>query len=156
MFSHDQNCFICQKHEGNISVPGGVIYEDDFVYVGHVYWEEEETYLGYLMIDTKRHTPGLAELSEKEAQAFGLIVSRVSRALKECEGAEHIYAFVSGNGVPHMHMHLIPRYPNTPKEFWSPTKVATWPGAPLGREKEIEQLCERIKMYLVNEYEYNG
>lgn len=37
MLSHNQNCFICMKHEESISVPGGVIYEDDFVYVGHVY-----------------------------------------------------------------------------------------------------------------------
>lgn len=92
----------------------------------------------YLMIATKRHTPGLVELSEKEAQVFGFTVSRVSQTLKECEGAEHIYAFVSGNGVPYMHRHLIPYYSNTPKEFWSPAKIASWSGAPLQREKEIE------------------
>ncbi|MDM5155172.1 HIT family protein [Bacillus sp. DX1.1] len=148
-------CFICKKHQGDIVVPGGAIYEDDLVYVGHVHWEESETYLGYLMIDVKRHTPGLADLNEEEAQAFGLITSRVSRALKECEGAEHIYAFVSGNGVPHMHMHIIPRYPNTPREYWSPTKVADWEGAPYGGTEAIQNLCKRIQAYLVNEYAYN-
>ncbi|PFN05135.1 MULTISPECIES: HIT family protein [Bacillus cereus group] len=152
---YEENCFICQKHKGNIQVPGGAIYEDDFVYVGHVYWEEEKTYLGYLMIDIKRHTPGLAELTEEEATGFGLIMSRVSRALKECEGAEHIYAFVSGNGANHMHMHLIPRYPNTPQEFWSPAKIASWEGAPHGQAEQIQKLCERIRTYMVNEYAYN-
>ncbi|PEA83045.1 HIT family protein [Bacillus pseudomycoides] len=151
----EERCFICQKHKGEIKVPGGAIYEDDLVYVGHVHWEEDKTYLGYIMIDIKRHTPGLAELTEKEAKAFGLIISRVSRALKECEGAEHIYAFVSGNGVNHMHMHIIPRYPNTPKEFWSPTKVANWEGAPYGQAEQIQKLCERIRTYMVNEYAYN-
>ena len=151
----EESCFICQKHKGDFKVPGGVIFEDDLVYVGHVYWEEEETYLGYVMIDIKRHTPGLAELTEEEAKAFGLITSRVSRALKECEGAEHIYAFVSGNGATHMHMHIIPRYPNTPKEFWSPTKVANWEGAPHGQAEQIQKLCERIQTYMVNEYAYN-
>lgn len=82
----EQNCFICEKHKGNITVPGGAIYEDELVYVGHVHWDSEET------------------------KRFGLISSRVSKALKESEGAEHIYTFVSGNGVPHMHMHIIPRY----------------------------------------------
>lgn len=49
----EQNCFICEKHKGNIIVPGGAIYEDELVYVGHVYWDSEETYLGYVMIDIK-------------------------------------------------------------------------------------------------------
>ncbi|MED3420401.1 HIT family protein, partial [Bacillus thuringiensis] len=87
----EQNCFICEKHKGNIIVPGGAIYEDELVYVGHVYWDSEETYLGYVMIDIKRHVPGLAELTDEEAKALGLITSRVSKALKESEGAEHIY-----------------------------------------------------------------
>ncbi|KFN01195.1 HIT domain protein [Bacillus clarus] len=152
---NEDNCFICQKHKGNIAVPGGAIYEDELVYVGHVRWEEEKTYLGYVMIDIKRHVPGLVELTEEEAKAFGLITSRVSKALKECEDAEHIYTFVSGNGVPHMRMHIIPRYPNTPKEFWSPTKIASWKGAPYGNGEQIEKLCERIRKYMVNEYAYN-
>ncbi len=65
----EQNCFICEKHKGNITVPGGAIYEDELVYVGHVHWDSEET------------------------KRFGLISSRVSKALKESEGAEHIYTF---------------------------------------------------------------
>ena len=32
-----------RKHKGNIIVPGGAIYEDELVYVGHVYWDSEET-----------------------------------------------------------------------------------------------------------------
>ena len=144
----DKNCFICEKHNGNITVPGGAIYEDDLIYVGHVHWEKEETYLGYVMIDIKRHVPGLAELTEDEAKAFGLITSRVSKALKESEGAEHIYTFVSGNGVPHMHMHIIPRYPNTTKEFWSPTEVANWTGAPYGNSNEIKKTMRKnTKVY---------
>lgn len=39
----EQNCFICKKHIGNIIVPGGAIYEDELVYVGHVHWDSEET-----------------------------------------------------------------------------------------------------------------
>ena len=56
MSTNDQvklNCFICEKHKGNIIVPGGAIYEDELVYVGHVHWGSEETYLGYVMIDIK-------------------------------------------------------------------------------------------------------
>ncbi|MGQ0422205.1 hypothetical protein ACT4US_29340, partial [Bacillus sp. HC-Mk] len=61
--------------------------------------------------------------------------------------------FVSGNGVPHMH--IIPRYANTPKEFWSPTEIAKWTGAPYGDAAKIKKLCERIREYMVSEYAYN-
>lgn len=91
----------------------------------------------------------------KKQKRFGLISSRVSKALKESEGAEHIYTFVSGNGVPHMHMHIIPRYANTPKEFWSLTEVEKWNGAPYSDTEKIKKLCERIRKYMVSEYAYN-
>ena len=96
----------------------------------------------------------LAELTDEEAKAFGLITSRVSKALKESEGAEHIYTFVSGNGVPHMHMHIIPRYENTPKEFWSPTEVANGTVRLMVTQKN-QKLCERLRKYMVSEYAYN-
>ena len=67
------------------------------------------------MIDIKRHVSGLAELQDDESAAVGRMLTRVSRALKACIGAEHIYSFVLGDHVPHLHIHLIPRYPNTPR-----------------------------------------
>ena len=139
--------FHLQKHKGNIIVPGGAIYEDELVYVGHVHWDSEETYLGYVMIDIKRHVPGLAELTDEEAKAFGLITSRVSKALKESEGAEHIYTFVSGNGVPHMHMHIIPRYPNTPKEFWSPSEIANGLAHHMVTQRKSKTMRKNTRVY---------
>jgi len=47
-------CYICRKHQGEIAIPGGAIYEDDLLYAGHIKMNEEQpTYLGYLMIETK-------------------------------------------------------------------------------------------------------
>ena len=95
MSTHEQqpaDCYICRKHRGEITIPGGAIYEDDLLYAGHIKIDEQQpTYLGYLMIETKRHTPGLAELTDAEAQAIGLLAARLSRALKASEGAEHVY-----------------------------------------------------------------
>jgi histidine triad (HIT) family protein len=122
----EANCFICRKHRGEIIIPGGAIYEDDIVYAGHLRAGAHPTYLGYLMAEMKRHTPGLAELTNQEAQALGLLVTRLSRALKACEGAEHIYSCVLGHDVPHMHIHVVPRYPGTPREYWG-TRVDEWP-----------------------------
>lgn len=30
-------CFVCQKHRGEIIIPGGAIYEDHLVYAGHAF-----------------------------------------------------------------------------------------------------------------------
>jgi len=144
------DCFICRKHRGEIIIPGGAIYEDDIVYAGHLRTGAHPTYLGYLMAETKRHTPGLAELTDQEAQALGLLVTRLSRALKACEGAEHIYSFVLGPDVPHMHIHVVPRYPGAPREYWG-TRVDEWPDAPHGDAQEIIALCERLRKYLQKE-----
>ena len=40
------------------------------------------------------------------------------------------------------------------KEFWSPTEVAKWNGAPYS-DTEKSKLCERIRKYMVSEYAYN-
>ena len=48
----EQNCFICENIKEMLQFRGA-IYEDELVYVGHVHWDSEETYLGYVMIDIK-------------------------------------------------------------------------------------------------------
>jgi len=145
------DCFICRKHRGEIAIPGGAIYEDALLYTGHVATEEgKAAYLGYIMVETKRHAPGLAELTDVESQAVGLLIARLSRALKDSEKAEHIYAFVIGDGVPHFHMHVIPRYPGAPREYWG-MHVDEWPGAPHGGPQEIGALCTRLRTYLAAE-----
>jgi histidine triad (HIT) family protein len=143
-----KDCFICKKHKGIIQTAGSTIYEDDYVYVGHINHGDNPTYLGHIMIDLKRHTPSLADMTTEEAAAFGITTARVSKALIETEKAKHIYSLVSGDSVPHLHMHIIPRYPNTPKEHWGPTRVYDWEGAPFGTSEEIVAVCERLKHYL--------
>jgi histidine triad (HIT) family protein len=141
-------CFVCRKHRGEIAVPGGPIYEDELAYAGHVFPEgQSSVYLGWLVAEPKRHAAGLADVTDKEAQALGLLVARLSRALKAVAGAEHIYSLVLGHHVPHLHIHVIPRYHGTPEEYWG-MRVDEWPGAPQGGPTEIAGLCERIRAYL--------
>jgi diadenosine tetraphosphate (Ap4A) HIT family hydrolase len=51
---------------------------------------------------------------------------------------------VVGHGAPHLHLHLIPRYPGTPREFWW-TRVDEWPDAPRGDAGAIAALAERVR-----------
>jgi histidine triad (HIT) family protein len=143
------DCFVCRKHRGEIVVPGGAIYEDASVYAGHVQIREEnaDVYLGHLMVEPERHAPGLADLTGTEAQTLGLLVAHLSRAFKTSEGAEHVYAFVLGDHVAYLHIHLVPRYPGTPRAYWG-VRVDEWPNEPRGDSQEMSALCARLRKFL--------
>ena len=146
-------CLVCRKHRAEIAVAGGAIYEDDLIYISHaqLWGGERDHYLGHLFVEPKRHVPELADLTAEEARAIGLYTSRVARALMHTEGVEHVYSFVIGDGVPHVHVHVIGRYPGAPREFWGP-KVDEWPEAPRGDETEIEHVTGRVRAFLHEHY----
>jgi histidine triad (HIT) family protein len=116
-------CSFCASYEDLQYALGGIIYEDDLVSAHHYYQEGEPNYLGHLVLRTKRHVPGLAELTEAEGQAFGLAVTR------------------------HLHLLLTARYPGAPQEFWR-WKIGDWPDAPKGGAKEVIALCDQLRAHL--------
>jgi histidine triad (HIT) family protein len=146
------DCLVCRKHKGKVEIPGGVIYEDDLVFISHaqLWGDEQEHYLGHVLVEVKRHVAELADLSGEEAEAVGLWTTRVARALLSTEAMEHVYSFFIGDGVPHVHIHVIGRYPGAPHEYWG-ARVDEWPDAPKGTVKEIEQVATRVRNFL-NEY----
>lgn len=145
----DPTCFICRKHRGEFRLPGGAIAQDDMVYVGHAQIRpgQADAYLGYLMVEPKRHVPGLDDLRDDEARALGSWMARLSRALVATEGADHVYAFVLGDAVAHVHVHVVARYPGAPAEYRG-TRVDEWPEAPRGGPAEIEAVCARLRDWL--------
>jgi histidine triad (HIT) family protein len=150
------DCFVCRKHRDRGSLmPGGPIAEDDLVLVSHIVAAEvlgragTTAYLGHLFVEPRRHAPGLADLTDAEAHSVGLWSTRASRALREVGGAEHVYAAVIGDGVPHLHVHLLPRYPGTPREYWW-TRVDEWPQARRGGAGDIEAFVGEIRQYFVD------
>jgi len=144
--SEQGSCFVCRKHKGLEHVPGGAVFEDDLVYSGHA-WSVEEgktPYLGGFIVEPKRHLPTWAELTDEEAERIGRVIRDVSRALKDVLNAEHVYVFVIGHHVPHLHVWVVPRYPETPHEYRG-TDVFEWPGRPDGTQAAVVQLCERMR-----------
>jgi histidine triad (HIT) family protein len=143
-----ETCLFCAIQQGAQPPKGGVLYEDDLVYAHHGDFDDGPTYLGHVMVETKRHTPEFADLSEDEARAVGSLITRLSRAIKVCTGAERVYATFYGEVTPHLHVHLTARYPGTPAAYlrWN---VEDWPDAPRGNADEVSALCERLRSALV-------
>lgn len=142
----EPRCFVCDKHRGVVQTPGGCLYEDQLVYASHGAMPEgkSDTYLGTLFVEPKRHAAGLEDLTDLEAQRFGLVVTWLSRALRTSTRAERIYSAVLGHHVPHLHMWLIARYLDTPPEFWG-MRVLEWPQAPRGNARAVEELCTKVR-----------
>jgi histidine triad (HIT) family protein len=146
-------CFVCRKHqERGPLLPGGPVGEDDLAIVSHLApgapgSSGGPVYLGHLLVEPRRHAPGLADLTSAEARTVGWWCTRASRALHEVAGAEHVYAAVIGDRVSHLHIHLLPRYPGTPREYWW-QRVDEWPGARHGTEPEITVLVQNLHTFL--------
>ncbi len=141
------DCLFCQIQSGLKPVVGGTIYEDELVYASHWSNDEMPEYLGHLVVQTKKHAPTFADLTDCEARSVGLLVTRLSRALKACAGAERSYVVFFGEVVPHLHVLITVRYPDTPPEFWR-SNIYAWPDAPKGGSQEILALCDRLRAYL--------
>jgi diadenosine tetraphosphate (Ap4A) HIT family hydrolase len=63
---------------------------------------------GFAHLVPKRHVPYITDLDGAEARTLGLVLAFVSHALKLATGAELVYVYIFGGGVPHLHLHLAP------------------------------------------------
>ena len=145
MASPVADCFICEKHRLGDEAEGGVLFEDGLLYVGHVHAIAGPTaYRGQIVVEPKRHVRGLGELNDVEAEAVGRTISRMARLLHDAVGAEHVYMWVIGDEVPHLHVQLVPRFPNTPREYWGP-RLLRWPHAPRVDPMEMRTLISTLR-----------
>lgn len=67
----------------------------------------------HILVVTRKHIPSVAELAESEASLIGRMVSVANGLAKRAGIAEKGYRLVincgteGGQGVPHLHMHLL-------------------------------------------------
>jgi histidine triad (HIT) family protein len=134
-------CYICDKHQTG----DGVVAADDLMVLGHVLPDLSDgpVYLGHLVVEPRRHVPGLADLTPDEAAALGRWAASAAKALE----AEHVYSSIVGHRIDHLHLHLVPRYPGTPRDYWWP-RLDEWPDAPRGGNAEVTQVVAQIRARL--------
>ena len=79
------------------------------------------------MVFRGRHAASLAELSTDELAAYWNDVQDVGRAIERVFNPCHVNYMLLGNIVPHLHVHVVPRYlddvaPERPLP-WEPFEV---------------------------------
>ncbi|MBC7222086.1 HIT family protein [Candidatus Bipolaricaulota bacterium] len=105
------NCPFCRIAQGQLFAH--LLYEDDRVLA---FLDAEPMVPGHTLVVPKAHVERFTELPEEEASRIFAVAVRVGRALQEALGAPGFTVGlndgrVAGQGVPHVHLHLIPRFP---------------------------------------------
>ena len=108
-------CLACDLVSGARSAPGGVILrEGGFALHGVT---DPTPLRGWLVLTSERHARGWYDLDPAELAALGPLAARVMAAQRAALGAEHVYAFAIGDVVRHFHLHLVPRFADTPERL---------------------------------------
>jgi diadenosine tetraphosphate (Ap4A) HIT family hydrolase len=98
---------------------------------------------GWVVLTSERHARALYDLDEEAARELGPFAARVMRAQREVLGAEHAYAFAIGDVLRHFHLHLVPRYRDTPPHLRGRGAFDAGPGD--GRpEAELEAAARAL------------
>jgi diadenosine tetraphosphate (Ap4A) HIT family hydrolase len=101
----ETNCVLCRGPAGDPELGRVQVWEDRLWRLTTVTQGE---LLGFSYLEPKRHVPHITDLDGEEARTVGPVLAKVTRALKEATGAELVYVYVFGGGIPHLHVHLGP------------------------------------------------
>jgi histidine triad (HIT) family protein len=132
------DCVFCKIAKGEIS--------------DYVFWEDDEFVafldinpyiLGHVMVIPKEHSRWVWDIKENKYIKYMLAVKKVAEILKKAFNTDCIQEVIAGMGVPHSHIHLLPRtendgFPEIPKQSLNPKPS----------EKQMNEIFEKIKSNL--------
>jgi len=98
-------CVICRGPEGDPELGRVQVWEDR---LWRLTTALEGEVAGFSYLEPKRHVPHITDLDGEEARTLGDVLARTSAAIRNAAGAELVYAYVFGGGIPHLHIHLAP------------------------------------------------
>jgi diadenosine tetraphosphate (Ap4A) HIT family hydrolase len=101
-------CVICRQ-----GAPNDILAELETSWVTV---NEDAPMRGDACLVLRRHAVELHDLGEAEGAAFMRDIRRLSAAVQEVTGAVKLNYAVTGNTIPHVHMHFYPRYRGDPLE----------------------------------------
>jgi diadenosine tetraphosphate (Ap4A) HIT family hydrolase len=142
----DESCDICRKHGSRDSLRGQLVARTEGFWVYHAPpGDDGLAPLGYIYIESDRHVPYLADLTDNESATLGRIRSRLAAALREAFDPEFVFAAVIGRGVAHFHEHVFVRHRGTaPEVTWDASDEA----APRADERRVTDLVDRLRAAL--------
>jgi diadenosine tetraphosphate (Ap4A) HIT family hydrolase len=71
---------------------------------------------GWIFVATRRHVDGAGDMTDEEAEGFGVLVRRLTQLLESTAGAERVYLGAAGEHARHWHAVLASRTADLPAE----------------------------------------
>lgn len=134
-------CIYCRIASGEL--PASVVYEDD---IAMAFLEIQPINPGHVLIIPKKHVSSFTDLSAEEASHLMKVAQMIDKAFRwsdiKCEGVNVLLADgrVAGQDVPHIHLHVFPRFQGDGIEL----KIDHNSRRPPGRE-ELMQNANKLK-----------
>lgn len=115
-----------------------------------LYLKRDQRFRGYcVLIFDPRHATDLTQLSPDEYEAFMLDLRQAAGALRKALRPDHVNLECLGNGAPHLHWHLFPRYEGDLR--WGKPVWAEWQPGEFDKgtlvlpDEEYQSLVESIR-----------
>jgi len=105
--TQEENCPVCQNMESPIKPI--LIKEMDYGWL-ECFKEAQGCLFGKCHLLSKVHSNHFYDLTREEMANFMTDVQNVAKALHRVTGAVKINYEIHGNSLPHLHVHLFPRY----------------------------------------------
>lgn len=135
------NCIFCAIITGK--APASILYEDDRCVA---FLDIQPVNPGHLLVVPRQHAVDLAALDPEDGARLFRVGQQIARALRgsglRCEGVNFFLAdgVAAGQEVPHVHLHVFPRYAGdgfgmkfNPRYFQRPSR------------EELEEAAEKIR-----------
>lgn len=123
----DEQCLLCAEVRGEVDLPFGLLEAANHVAFHLPEQSSGDVLLGHHLVVPRRHVEDHGGLDDDEAADIGRTTRSISRALTVA-GAERVYVFSVGHSWPHLHVHLVPRWPSMPETVhWYEAKDAPGP-----------------------------
>jgi len=106
------SCTICDEVAGQITAPGGAIYDDGLWLVSH--HTGPYTDPGELIVKVRRHVESIADLSGPETSVLGPLLRAAVAAVARTVRPERVYVASFGERVRHIHFYILPRTASLP------------------------------------------
>ena len=111
--------------------------------ITRAYLQNSASFRGYCILVLQRHAVEIDDLGQEERSALMADIAKVGHAIREvCKPTKLNYEIL-GNVVPHIHVHIIPRYTTDPT--WDRAAWFALPDEKSLSEDDYRALAEEIR-----------
>jgi histidine triad (HIT) family protein len=134
-------CIFCKIIDGEI--PAVKVLDDERVLA---FMDINPSSRGHMLVVPKKHAENIFEISESDLAAMIKVVKRCATAAKEALKAEGVTVLqlngkASDQIVPHIHIHVMPRWEN------DGLSISSWEMKP-GDMEEIKGIARKVKEHI--------